>query len=105
MNMDGLLVSVIVHDLNLAWTSLPVRPREADAPLSVNADGILSFPIASKRLQSVGRQRPQGLQGRRRVQDRKPFGRLSFKSAEGFHKPARGEALRLLVAVAQDHEG
>ena len=50
MNMDGLLVSVVVHDLDRAWTGLAIRPFEADTPLIVDANGILSHPVTPELL-------------------------------------------------------
>ena len=45
---------MIVHDLDVAWPF--VRPPEADAPLRVDPDAVLTGTVAAQRFEPVARQ-------------------------------------------------
>ena len=49
--------SLVVHDFNVSRPNL--RPHEADAPLIVDADTVLTFPIVLQRFQVIARWRLQ----------------------------------------------
>jgi hypothetical protein len=57
---------VVVNDLDMGWALL--GPYEADAPLVVNADGVLSSPISMKGFKPVRRRHAQVAQVPRLVQ-------------------------------------
>ena len=57
--------SVVVDDFHVIRA--PIRPNEADAPLVVDADRVLSRPITAERLKAIARWRPQIVQHTRRV--------------------------------------
>lgn len=49
--------SVVIHDLDLV--GIPLLPEKADSPTIVDADAVLSFPVARKRVQAIPGRRPQ----------------------------------------------
>jgi hypothetical protein len=51
---------MIVHKLDVV--SVPFTPAEADAPLVVDANAVLTGSVAFQRLQPVARRYPQGFQ-------------------------------------------
>jgi hypothetical protein len=59
---------VVVHDLDLF--SVARVPSEADTPLIVHADAVLTLSIASGLLESVTRGDPQVIKGFRRVEEK-----------------------------------
>jgi hypothetical protein len=61
-----LAASVIVHDLN--FVSIPLTPNEAQTPLVVNSDTVLSLALAAQGFQAVSRRRCQVTQFRGAVQ-------------------------------------
>jgi hypothetical protein len=56
------LLSVIINNFHLI--TMPAPPDEADSPLLVDPDRMLSFPIAAQRLQLVPGRRCQDAQFR-----------------------------------------
>jgi hypothetical protein len=60
----GAILSVVVNDLHLLWSS--VRPHEADPPLVVDPDAVLSDSIALERFESVSGRNAEVLKHRRR---------------------------------------
>lgn len=58
----GFPLSVVVHDFDVP--GIPVPPLEADAPLVVDADGVLASPVASEGLKPVAGRHPQMIQRR-----------------------------------------
>ena len=51
---------MVVNDLHLLWAS--ARPSEADAPLGVDPDAVLTGPITFQRLEPVAGRSPQIVQ-------------------------------------------
>ena len=49
--------SVVIHNFDLV--GIPLPPEKADSPAIVDADAMLSFPVARKRLQAIPGRRPQ----------------------------------------------
>lgn len=94
---------MIVHDLNIARASGPVRPDEADTPLLIDANGVLPCPIAPKGFQPVAGQVSEIGEGRGRIQNREPAFGLGLEALKGPNKFASREAFRLLVPKAQNH--
>jgi hypothetical protein len=68
---------VAVADLYVVGTV--GTPDEADAPLVVDPDAVLSSPVASQALEPVPWRAPQVLQGARRVQEEKLAVRLALE--------------------------
>ena len=56
---------MVVNDLNPFWTS--VAPLEADTPLIINSDTVLSCSITAQTLEPVARRNPKILQTTRGV--------------------------------------
>src|SRR3546814_7751681 len=75
-----------------------------NAPLLVDANGVLAGTIAFQRFEPVSRQGAQRIERERRVQDRQPSGGLIFKALKGFDELPPRELLRLLVSIAQDQD-
>ena len=54
MNMwPSSLSSVVIHELNVVRSRLPVRPLETQSPLPIDANGVLAQPVASERFAVV----------------------------------------------------
>lgn len=62
----GDLQSVVVNNFNVQWAY--GRPYEANAPLLVDADAMLAFPVSEERFQAVARGRLEKVQCGRAVQ-------------------------------------
>ena len=92
---------MVIHDLDLAWPRLAVRPFEADAPLPVDADGILFLAVATECFQPIAWHGPQRLEGWRCMQDRQPLDGLLFKALEIAYKLTVGKTLCLPVQVSE----
>jgi hypothetical protein len=93
----------MVYDFNIARPGLAIRPLETNAPLLVDANGILSSAISFERFEPVSWQSAQRIEGQRRVQDRQPPGGLIFKAPKRSDELTLRKLLRLLVSIAQDH--
>jgi hypothetical protein len=48
---------MIIHDFDIV--GIAIAPDKADAPLVVDANAVLPFPITSQRFQVIARRRPQ----------------------------------------------
>jgi hypothetical protein len=94
---------VIVGDLYVLGTVAIGSPFETDAPLVVDANAVLAFPIALESLQRVARQRSEVEQAHGCFQGPQALFRLAAKALELWHPEPLGETLRALVAVAPDH--
>jgi len=60
-----LIPSVVVHDLDVDWAN--ARPYEADSPLVIDANAVLTLSIALQGLKAVARRSLQKVQGLCRV--------------------------------------
>jgi hypothetical protein len=59
---------VRVDDLDVGGPAVALRPLEADPPLIIDADAVLTLPISAQRFEPVARQRGEVPQRRRRVE-------------------------------------
>jgi hypothetical protein len=94
---------MIVHDLDIDRPWRPEGPLKADAPLVVDADAVLTGPIAAKRLQPIARQRgkiSKALRGIHSIQTR--LG-LSSKSGELSNPVAGSKPFGPPVPIADNH--
>ncbi len=57
---------MIIHNLNIDWTT--IRPREADAELIIDPDAIPTLSVTTQLLQAVSGRRPHVLNRRGPVQ-------------------------------------
>ena len=73
---------MVIHDFNLAWPRLTIWPLEADAPLLVDADEILTLAVASERFQPIASQATQRPEGNCCVQYRQPLDGLLLETLE-----------------------
>src|SRR5262245_49616738 len=96
---------VVVHDLNIGRAIVAGRPFEADPPLLIDSDAVLTCPVALERLKTIARQAtqiPQRGGGRKDVQ---PFPSLTFETLELTDEFTFCKAFRPAAPVAQDHFG
>ena len=56
---------MVVNDLNPFWTS--IAPLEADTPLIIDSNTVLSCSINAKKLESIARRDPEALQTTRSI--------------------------------------
>lgn len=87
---------MVVNDLNPFWTS--VAPLEADTPLIIDSDTVLSRTITAQTLESVARRNPQVFQTTRSVN----LAQLAQRDAhdarvEGRNRLPRKQALSLTI--------
>ena len=89
---------------NLDVVGIPVDEPETDAPLVVDGDGMLSFPVSLKFVESVAGRNLQVLEARRQVDvlqlSRRPLGDLLWKP---FRLTRRVQLLRVPVRERLDH--
>jgi hypothetical protein len=98
------MLLVIVDDLRVEWPRRSVSPLEANPPLIVNADAVLSLAVAYQRLKTVPGQRGEISERRSSVHTIKFQARGPFKSRECLNPCSGGEfSSPPLVAVADDH--
>ena len=57
---------MIINDLDIV--SVPLAPTEANAPLFVDPNAILSLPVASQFLKAISRRDTKIIQSLRRIQ-------------------------------------
>ncbi len=79
------------------------RPRETKAPLIIDPNGVLPFPIALERFEPVAGQGPKSIKCWRRIQDRQAFRRLLLEPLKSPDKLPARKSLGSLIAVALDH--
>ena len=94
---------MVIDDLNFFAAISGLRPLKADAPLLVNADAVLAFPVPGQGLQMVAPDLREISQAIRRFKNAQPFFRLMAETIEGSNPLARGEVLALSVPVAPNH--
>ena len=97
------LLLMVIHDLDIDRSGRAVRPREANAPLVIDADAVLPLPVALECLQPVARQRGKVFQAHSGVQPVEPYFDLPGESGEFSNHFAVGKAFGSLVPVTDDH--
>ena len=85
---------MIVGDLNLDGAL--IRPAKTNAPLIVDADAVLTFPVATQRFEAVGRRKPKVSQISRRNNTLKPYPR---STQDGERQAANSESLEYLFGA------
>lgn len=91
---------MVVHDFDVAWPRLAVRPLEADAPLLVDPDRELPGAVASQNLKPVAWQGAQRVERGRGVQDGEAARGLALESLERPDELPLAELFAPLVPVA-----
>ena len=92
---------MVVDDLDVVGVAF--RPPEADAPLIVDANAVLSLSIATERFQAVAWRRAQEIKGVSGVDQEQLSLGLSPNCEPLAGTPAREERLGRTVAEALDH--
>jgi hypothetical protein len=85
---------MIIHNLNVV--GIPVMPNKADAPLIVDADAVLSFPVLVEGFQAISWWRRQVAQLSGNVQLPKFSLRHSLESTKLFHPLPGMKPFRIL---------
>jgi hypothetical protein len=93
---------VIVHDLN--FVSIPLTPNEAQTPLAVNSDTVLSLALAAQGFQTVSRRRCQIAQFRGAVQLPKLASRDALDSLKATARLPTVKSPGFRAAERLDHE-
>src|SRR3979411_2189834 len=98
------LSSVIVHDLHIPRRSL--APFKAYPPLIVDADTVLSTPVAMQSFEPITRRHPQIVELLGRVHG-KELGSCTALNLvrHGLDRITGKQSCRALVGEALDHEG
>lgn len=78
-------------------------PAEADPPLVVDPDAVLSFPAPLQRLQLIGRRGGQVMQRLRPVQIEELAARRALEGPEAVHRSIVEEHFRFLALEGLDH--
>jgi hypothetical protein len=92
---------VAVDDFDIGRTLL--GPREADAPLIIDADRVLTASVSRERFETVRRRRAQVTEVTRMVEHVKLSQCLFLDPAESFHESAHPQALGGTIAKRPDH--
>ena len=66
---------MVIADLDLV--GVPIFEPEADSPLIVDRDGVLTLPVSLQRMQPVTRRYPEVIQTRRQIDVLELAGRSS----------------------------
>ena len=93
--------SVIIDDLHIVWSV--VRPTEADAPLRVAPNAVLTGVVAPKCFQPIARQRGKVAERFRAVQQDQTARRLSGEALKRRDALTSEESSRLTVSEASYH--
>lgn len=94
---------VIIHDLDPDGAGGTLGPFEANAPLVVDADTELPFPIASQRFEAIARQSGQIADRSGGLQAVELEARGTLDRRERLHSLAGSELSGALVPIADDH--
>lgn len=93
---------MVIDDLNVI--GIAAFPDEADAPLLVDPDAVLSFAVMMQRLQVVGRRDAQGLKEARGIQHHELDRRCSLNGLRQLAgKAPKEEFLGLFAFERLDH--
>jgi hypothetical protein len=93
--------SMVVHDLDVGRPGSSTWPLEADPPLLVDPDAVLTFSVAFQGLEAIASDVPQVLQAVCRVQDLQPAPRSARKAVKGGHRDPI-ERLRSVPRIMAD---
>jgi hypothetical protein len=94
---------MVINNLHIRRTGRTLSPLEADPPLIINADAVLSFSVSPQRLKTVAGQDGKIPQSDRSLQTVKLEPRWAFKSREGFDPFTLREIASPLIAITEDH--
>jgi hypothetical protein len=94
---------MVIYNFNIFRAIYPGGPLEANAPLLVDTDAVLTFPVTGKSLQMVTGKLCQIPQGRRRFKDSQPLFGLMTETLKSPHSLPLGQAPGVLVFVAPNH--
>ena len=94
---------MVVNDLNPFWTS--IAPLEADTPLIIDSNTVLSCSITAKKLESIARRNPEVLQTTRSVDLTQLAQRdASDARVKGRNRLPRRQPLGLAIPERLDHD-
>jgi hypothetical protein len=94
---------MIIDDLDVAWSKRPGSPFEADPPLDINANTILTGSITFELFEAHARKTQQVDQGRGGFEAVENLFCLTAKWFEGLDPCAIGKGFCPAVTIANDH--
>src|ERR1019366_7484053 len=94
---------VIIYNLYVRRSRSSVQPLKTDPPLLVDADAVLSLPIAGQCFETVAGQDGKVPERRSRFQPVELQARWTLDSRKRFDPLPSGELSRALVPIADDH--
>lgn len=78
---------------------------EADPPLVVDSNAVLTYSIALERFQAIPRRHTQSIEGRRRVQQMQlPIRHFVYSRIDAFRTFTQPDQLGVAVAERSDHK-
>jgi hypothetical protein len=92
---------VVIHDLNVCWSSL--GPSKANAPLIIDANAVLAVAVAFQFFQAIAWRRPQEFESFRCIELRQLSSGHFRDRAESLGASRFKEFLGLLATEALDH--
>jgi hypothetical protein len=95
---------VVIDYLNFGWAGRTIRPLEADSPLIVDANAVLSFAISGERFKPVSWKSSKIQQRCSRIETVELESRYPLVTGEGIYSLPVREFPRAFVAIACDHE-
>src|SRR5882724_6978134 len=101
IGMAALLM--IVNNLHVRWSWRAARPLEANSPLVVNANTVLTLAVADQSFEAIARQSGKVPERCGRLQTVELQARGALESRECLDPFPRREAAGPFVAIAKDH--
>jgi hypothetical protein len=93
---------MIIGDLDVIGSAVP--PREADTPLVVDPDRVLTFSAAAQGFELIPGRNSQIVKARRGIQNHKPVsGTVEKLGRKALRLPAIKHSFRHLIVEAPDH--
>jgi hypothetical protein len=94
---------MVIDNLDVRGTWRTFRPLEANPPLVVDADAVLSLAVSFERFETVPRQCGKVFERGRCLETIQFQSRSAFDTGEGFDPFAQREVSGPLVPVTADH--
>jgi len=96
---------MIIHNLDVHGSGRAIGPLEADAPLGVDADAVLSFAVAPQSLEAIPRQGGEVSKGGGGLQTVQLQACGALESRECLNALPSGKGAGALIPEAEDHPG
>src|SRR5256885_146964 len=93
-------LSVVIDDLDIGWPRRPLWPFEADSPLLIDTNAVLTPAIALEGFEAIAWQSTEVFQPGGRIQSIEPDFGLARETREVSHALTASKPLRAFVSVA-----